>query len=243
MKKIALLIAIVFLAASCGSKDNTAKKSIPIDSTAKIVTVCDSASIDNPSIKNYKKSLAVWLEDSSLDWFLEKRQMAWREAIAWSKKIFPVDSNALIKCIGSEKRTIFLYIPNHFFKRTKNGNEFFTFYIANNSSDTVLVPRIDAVINNISSSVSFTSASGSVQQWLSFQQTSKIVECGNSFWTMKLPPKTVIESQIESDFLNLGDTAVNYRLELVLGNRKIISNPIKIHLMKQQVPYLGKSFQ
>lgn len=59
---------------------------------------------------------------------------------------------------------------------------------------------------------------------------------------MKVAPKTAIKSQIESGYLYLGDTAVNYRLELTLDKQKIVSNVIKINLMKKQLLYLGKLF-
>lgn len=206
------------------------------------VVTCDTFTIDKPKIKDYKKTLSVWLETTSLDWFLEKRQTAWREAKAWNINTLLVDRNSILKCLATEQKNLFLYIPNHFYDKAKNGNEYFQFFIVNNSKDTILIPRLDAVINNISSSISYISNVDTLQQWLSFQQTMKFVECGNSYWTMKLPPKTAIKSQIESDYLYLGDTTVNYRLELTLDKKKIVSNEIKISLMKKQLLYLGKPF-
>jgi hypothetical protein len=236
------LIFIVCIALTSCSGNDYQIKNIAIADTLPAVAICDSCAIDQPKIKDYRKELSVWLETSSLDWFLEKRQSAWREAKAWEINTILIDSNPILNCLSAKQKDIFLYIPNRFYEKAKNGNEYFQFFIVNNSKDSILIPRLDAVINNISSSISYTSNLDSLQKWLSFQETNKFVECGNSYWTMKLPPRTAIRSQIESGYLFLGDTAVNYRLELMLGKQKIISNSIKINLMKKQLPYLGKPF-
>ncbi len=242
MTRFFLLLFAAAILSACNSNDKTIIKSqVPV-STIDPVMTCDTFPVDKPEIRNAKKVLSVWLETASLDWFLDKRQMAWREAIAWSKQVFPVDSNPIIKCLCNEKKNIFLYIPNHFYQKEKNGNLYFQFFIVNNSADTILIPRIDATVDNISSAVSCINSNDTSRQWLLFQQTSKMVECGNSFWTMKLPPKTAIKTQIDSEYLNLGDTTFDYRLELTLGNQKITSNSVKINLMKKQVPFLGKPF-
>lgn len=241
MPRYFLIVIVIIALTACGNDKVNTKSSVPAD-TIKPVISCDTFAIDKPEIRDAKKVLSVWLETSSLDWFLDKRQMAWREAIAWSRKTFPTDSNAIIKCLCNEKKNVFLYIPHHFNYIEKTWNQYFQFFIVNNSTDTIPIPRFDATIDNIGSSVSSISKDSVSQQWLSFQQTSKLIECGNSFWTMKLPPHTAITSQIESDYLNLGDTSVYYRLELTLGKQKIISNSIKINLMKKQLPFLGKPF-
>ena len=240
------VIFIFFVFAACNNAENADKNStatntaVTINATPAVIN-CDTFRTDRQPVKDYKKALNVWLEDSSLDWFLEKRQSAWREAKAWHNKTFAVDSNAIVQCLCTTRKNVFLYIPNHFYIREKNGNEYFLFYIVNNSSDTVEIPCLDAIINNISSSVSYPSKNDTLQQWLVFQGTCAIVECGNSRWTRKLPPHTAIESEIESDYTGMGDTTVDYRLELRLGKQLIISNSIKINLMKKQLPYLGKS--
>jgi hypothetical protein len=241
LPRLFFILTILSTLTACTNNEPNPQSSAPAVTIKPIIT-CDTFAIDKPEIREAKKALSVWLEDCSLDWFLEKRQMAWREAIAWSRKIFPVDSNEIIKCLCNEKKNIFLYIPHHFYYKQKNGNRYFQFFIVNNSTDTIPIPRIDAVIDNVASSVSYIANDNTSQQWFSFQKTSKLVECGNSFWTMKLPPHTVIASQIESEYLNLGDTSVYYRLELTLGKEKIISNDIKINLMKKQMPFLGKPF-
>lgn len=197
--------------------------------------------MDQQPVKDYKKALKVWLEDSSLDWFLENRQSAWREAKAWHNKIVAIDSNSIIQCLCRTRKNVFMYIPNHFYESKKNGNEYFLFYIVNNSNDSVKIPCLDAIINNISSSVSYPAKSDTLPQWFVFQGTCALVECGNSYWARKLPPHTAIESEIESDYTGMGDTTVDYRLELRLGKELISSNSIKINLMKKQLLYLGKN--
>lgn len=234
------LAVFILLLSACGNhepqKNTPAHISLP-----KPLVVCDNDSLDIPPVNKHSITLSVWLEDSSLEWFLDKRQSAWREAKAWGKKIIPIDSNALLKCIAAERKDLFLHIPNHFYKKDKGGNEYFRFFIVNNSADSVSLPMIDAVIDNISSSVRIDK-NDSAGNWLSFQQTGKIVECGNSFHTVTLPPQTAVTAEIESQFLNLGDAGAGYRIELSLNSRKIVSNTIGIHLMPQQLPYLGKTF-
>lgn len=236
---------IIFI--SCNNSDtakinDTATDTIDANSLLPVIH-CDTASIDVQPVKDYKKALSVWLETTSLDWFLEKRQSVWREAKAWKNKVLPIDSNPILKCLCNDYELTFLYIPNHFYIKEKNGNEYYKFFIVNNSTDTINIPFLDAVVNNISSSISLHSNSDPLQQWVSFQQTDRLVDCGNSYWTMKLPPKQAIESHIESQYIGLGDTTVEYRLELNLDNRKIASNSIKINLMKKQLPYLGNKFE
>ncbi len=236
--KLILIIPITTVLATCNISDrsketgNTAvtKKDVPN------ICMCDSFQIDKPKIKDYKEAFKGLFEPNSPDWFLENNQSIWREAKAWHTSTFLVDSNPIIKCLSNNLKTVFLYIPNHFYSQKKNGNEYFRFYIVNNSSDTVQIPRLDNVVNNISSSIS----TGDSLKWLSFQYTDKIIDCGNSIWTMKLPPKMATLSEIESDRVNLGDTVVDYRLELTLGKQKIVSNSIKIYLLKKQLRYLDK---
>lgn len=241
---ITLFVATIFLC-NCENIESgkSLKKETVLENRISSSVICDTAEMDRQSVKDHNKALAVWLETTSLDWFLEKRQSAWREAVAWGKKILPIDSIPVIKCLSKGNDTCFLYIPNQYYIKRKNGNEFFRFFIVNNSNDSLTLPCIDATIDSISSSVSFISENNRPGPWLSFQETNyTMLWCGNSFWTMKLPPKTMIESEIESDYIGLGDTTVNYRLELCLDNRKLFSNSIKISLMKKQLPYLGKEF-
>lgn len=239
MKFILWLFAVVMLAA-CGNNNEPVKNSDPVAVT-KPVVICDTFPLDDPPVKKNSVVLNVWLETTSLDWFLEKRQSAWREAKTWCGKIIPIDSNTILKCVASERKELFLHIPNHFYKKAKTGSEYFQFFIVNNTADSVTLPLLDAVINNISSSVKNISKD-SAGNWLSFQQTSKMIGCGNSIRTMKLPPQTALAAEIESDFLNLGNEPLDYRIELTLGKQKIVSNTIGIHLMKKQLPFLGKDF-
>jgi hypothetical protein len=240
------LITLFVVAASTMSCHNADKNTNTITTEKKQadqpVINCDTFALDKPPIKDDKKALAVLLETSSLDWFLEKRQSMWREAIAWAspyEKKIPVDSNTLIECIGLNRNDVFIYIPHQFYLKEKKGNEYFRFFIVNNTDDTLAIPRIDAVIDSIRSSVS---ALTTPDNWISYQETSRLVECGNSFWTMKLAPHTAMESRLDSYYMNMGDTTFNYRIEMLLPGRKIVSNPIQINLMRKQVPYLGKSF-
>lgn len=243
MTRHATFIVTISLALTACSNQTADKSTTAVsDTTATIHTStvlnCDTFSLDKPKTKDYKKALKVWLEDCTLDWFLKYRQPVWGEAKAWHIKTFSIDSNSFVKCLTEGKKNIFLYIPNHFYIQEKNGNEYFQFFIVNNSADTIQIPRIDKVINNISSFIS----TGDTSKWISFQQTTMFVDCGNSYWTMKLAPKTAIESQIECDYLNLGDTTVDYRLELSLGKQTITSNRIKVNLMRKQLQFIGKNF-
>lgn len=198
-----LTILSLTVLSACNNSDTAKRNGKVTDTVASTniiqpIIICDTFQIDKPKMKDYKKAYYVFLETTSLDWFLEHRQSLWREAKAWHIKTSSVDSNSIIKCLCSKRQNIFLYIPNHFYNQEKNGNEYFRFYIVNNSSDTIQIPRLDNVINNISSSIS----TGDTLKWLSFQQTDKIIGCGNSIWTMKLPPKTATLSEIESDHIN-----------------------------------------
>lgn len=53
------------------------------------------------------------------------------------------------------EKYLFVYSKS-LYDREKNENVYFQFFIVNNSKDTILIQRLDAVINNISSSISYT---------------------------------------------------------------------------------------
>jgi hypothetical protein len=114
-------------------------------------------------------------------------------------------------------------------------------YIVNNAFDSLAMPCIDAVVDHISTSVAPVSSSLVPVQWLSYQVTTSIVECGNSFHIRKLPPRTALESNMDNEYTNMGDSIFQYRVELILNEQKIISNAVPIRFMKKQIPYLGKS--
>lgn len=239
-----LTIFILLALTACNNPDPSIKTSKYSDKVASTNIIkpnitCDTFQTDQPKIKDYKRAYKVFLETTSLDWFLENRKSLWREAKARHIKTFSVDSISIIKCLCTNSQNVFLYIPNKYYNQRKNGNEYFLFYIVNNSSDTIEIPYLDNIIDNISSSVS----TGDSLRWFLFQRTDQIIDCRNSLRTMKLPPKNVIQSEIESDLINVGDTTVDYRLELTLGKQKIVSNSIKINLLKKQLPYLDKKFE
>ena len=250
MRKVLHIITffVLTILTACSNSESGKKNCNVLNVTSsnvnkKTINSCDTFSMDKQPMKDYKESLSVWLETTTLEWFLQRRQSVWREAKVWINETCPIDNISIIKCLSNDTEKIFLYIPTHFYKKDKHGNEYFQFFIVNNSKDTIKIPCHDRIIDNISSSVSLTSNNVSVQQWLSFQKTDSFVECGNSIWTMKLAPKTVIISEIESQYIGLGDSTVNYRLEFTFEKRKVISNSIKINLMRKQLPYLGKTFE
>jgi hypothetical protein len=203
--------------------------------------ICDTAKKSVLPVKDYRKALKVWLEDSNLDWFLEYRQSAWRGSKVWIIKILPIDSNLLVKCKSAEKKAVCLYIPNHFAVNERNG-EYIRFFIINNSTDTLKIPALDATLDPVFSSVAFHPAGSDSLTWLAFQKRTGPVICGNSRHTLKLFPGKFLEAHIESDYLNMGTCAMDYRLELVIGKSRFVSNPISISLMEKQRPYLGKAF-
>lgn len=200
-KSFSILIPLIILL-SCANDDNINNKA-KTNITTKTTTICDTFPIDNPNVKDYKKALSIWLETTSLDWFLKNRQSVWREAKAWSINNISLNSNSNLKCLADKQNNLFLYIPNHFYALTKNGNEYFDFFIVNNTQDTLLLPMLDKVISNISSSISLPTNSDTLNQWFSFQKTHKNTACANSNLETKLPPQTAIKAQIESDYLNM----------------------------------------
>lgn len=240
---IIVLLSALLACNNSGTKSenvNVASISDTIYIHPKIVE-CDTFEVDLQPVKDYKKALSVWLKNTSVEWFLENRQAVWREAKAWNTRILTIDSTPTLQCLANISEPVFLYIPSQYYITEKNGNEYFRFFIANNSRDTISIPCLDAVVNNISTSISTPSDSDS-KQWLPFQQTDMLVMCGNSRWTMKLAPRNAVESRIESSYIGLGDTKVNYRLELTLDDETYISNSIDVYLMNKQLSYMGKSY-
>lgn len=213
--------------------------SIAHDTSTTVVDIapCDTFAMDRMRMKDPNSALGVWLETTSLSWFLENRQSTWREAKAWHVKTAPVDSNALASCLAKNRKDIFLYIPNHFHVRKRNGNEYIRLLIINNSNNTVPIPRIDSVIDSVTSSV----ALGDSATWRSFQATNGS-SCGNSYFRSLLPPHSLVEVEVECDYIGMGSSLVDYRLELTLAGRTLVSNTIQIPLMNAQLRYMGKPF-
>jgi len=210
------------------------------DSIAVVNSVpCDTMRRDSPVTKENSEVLRVWLDGSSLDWFLEKRQSAWREAKVWNKRVGLISENPLVRCVSENEEDLFLYIPHQYYISEYNG-DFFKFYLINMSSDTVKVPALDATIDRMSSSVSYPD---DPNNWLSFQIGDSFVECGNSIWELQLPPLHLIECELEANFIHLGNEELDFRIEFSAEDLSIVSNSIKIRLMKEQLPYLGRVFE
>jgi hypothetical protein len=150
LQRFFLSLLVIHSFTACNNDKTSNQSSFPADSE-KLISACDTFPPDTPEIRDPKKFLSSWLETTSLDWFLDKRQTVWREAITWGNKISPIDSNSIIKCLFTGKENISLYIPNHFYNKEKNGNRYSIFFIINNSPDTILIPHIDAMIENITS--------------------------------------------------------------------------------------------
>lgn len=202
--------------------------------------ICDTDSLDRPPVKNAYHALRVHLETVSMDWFIQHRQSMWRETDTWYKKTIAVDSSDLLKCLCSQhEKELFLYIPNRYYVKEKNRSDYFILYIINNSPDSVIIPHVDATINNIGSSVAVP---GDSLNWLYFQKHEHYSGCGNSHFTTKLAPGMAIETQVDAGYLNMGDMPLLYRVEFKYGDQLIVSNNIPITLMRAQKPYLGKKF-
>lgn len=237
------IVAVVISVVACTTPAQVPEKAVPTADTAvriRPAVECDTSAMDKQPRKAYKQALAEWLSTSSLDWSIRYRQTAWREAKAWNEGTFPIDSNAMLRCLSGREGPLFLYVPHHFYSRTPNGNEFYTFFIANNADDTLLIPCLDDVIANVSSYIADTTASDAATGWSLFQRTDGFVECGNSRWTLQLKPHTYIEAQLECYYIGLGDRPVDYRVAFTLDHRTILSNRIRIELMGQQLPYCGR---
>lgn len=229
---------IVFtLVISC--RNNSIKREqVPTEDS---IVICDIDSSEQPKVRNYKTALKYdILYERSLDWFLQHRQSSWRDATAWFERASNIDSSVLIRCISDQrkKEKIIVYIPNKYYTE-KEYNTDIRFYIINNSYDTLKVPRIDATVNFVNSSVS----SIYHEKWLGFQETTHFVECGNSYWTMQLNPRCFIECRIESNYINIGDTTLNYRIDFLSDSIVYHSNAIKINLMKNQLNYIGHTIE
>src|SRR5437868_2657814 len=241
-----LIILLVLVFASCSNKSGSNETAVSKPNTeqvAKPVFVCDTSASDKPFTKNYKKVLSVWLETTSLDWFLEKRQMAWREIISWPQQTPKSNDSMLIKCLLEQPQGAYLYIPHHHYYNVYNGNEYLYYYVVNNSADTIFIPRIENVVDSVYSLVSFMAPDQRSQPWVAFQKSVIPIECGNSkIYKSALPPKQVMRLYFDCQYMNLGDTTVNYKLGMSLPNQTIFSNTIRINLMKKQLPFLGKDF-
>lgn len=173
------------------------------------ISICDTFKIDRPMRRNYKKDLDFWLKEMTLNEFFIKEQENWRRAKVWAEQVVQIDTNFILKCVSNQNHTLMLYIPHQYYIKTTNGNRFYRFYIINNSEDTVTLSRADDTILNIHSYIAFKNTPN---KWLPFQTFEEYITCGNSDWTMNLPPRVAVEAQIETYYLNFGDSIVNYRL-------------------------------
>ena len=77
--------------------------------------LCDTMRRDSPVTKENSEVLRVWLDGSSLDWFLDKRQAAWREAKVWNNRVGLISENPLVQCVSGNEEDLFLYIPHQYY--------------------------------------------------------------------------------------------------------------------------------
>jgi len=236
--KLITFILLMTLFAAC--RNNGQKiPDIPTNGNVMPTTICDTGKVSILPVKDFRKELRIWTEGTGFEWFMKYRQSVLKDAKAWSgKELIDVDSNKLISCLVEGNEQVKIYIPNDFYSKDKIGNEYINFFFINNTKDTILLPMIDAVIRNLNTRVNLQNDSTKHLQWIQFQETAKFVECGNSYWTWKFPPKKFMKCQLDCQYLNLGDKKVPYTIALELGKDTIISNEIEVNVMPQQIRYI-----
>ena len=168
---------------NCSHQNNTLdKRKENAISEVESITNCDTSKMSILPIKDRRKELRIWTEDNSFEWFLKYRQSVLKDAICWRGKRFEsIDSNMTVKCISEKTDSMFIYIPNDFYKKIKTGIEKINFYIVNNSIDTIKTEMIDATFRHINTSVKLLNKQTNSLEWYKFQETTQFVACGNSF--------------------------------------------------------------
>lgn len=237
MKYLLYLTALPLLLSFTACRPVAARRGAPAP-----LESCDTASLQLLPLRNYKKVFYYWRQGGagSLDDFLRTEGDRWRAAKAWHDSTFPIAGHPLLQCLGSRQQGLFLYIPHRFLKSRNNDSDLrIAFYLVNNTDDTLRLPRLDATIDNISSSIA-----ADRKNWKGFQQTTPFVACGNSRWAQRLPPRWAVSAEIECDYLFVGDTLVEYRLELKLPRGQIlVSNAVRVPLLREQLAYAGREIE
>ena len=192
--------------------------------------------------------MAAWGQTDSLDkkkhrgeittkeWYDLKLKSEYisNESSGWVKFTDQVDINShLYKSLKSKSGLIF-YIPDNYQVIKKNGNRYIQAYLFNLTDTVVLVPRIDATIDNVESILFINS------KWIKVKENSGS-ECGNSDWTQKLDPNFYMSIQIDNHDISLGKIKIRQKVKLKLGGHTLESREVNAMLNDNQFKLLGQN--
>lgn len=156
----------------------------------------------------------------------------WRDINGWFKKAESIDYNSkLIKNLKT-KKGVFMHIPKDYQIVAENKGIYMEVYLFNFTKDTIRIPRIDATIGNLETKVEKD------EKWETLHTTFGS-SCGNSNWTMELPPNQYILFHSNTISHSKGDLEVEMKMQLKTKDLTIESNLIKIKTYKGLYERLG----
>ncbi|MFD1293840.1 hypothetical protein ACFQ5N_08340 [Lutibacter holmesii] len=156
----------------------------------------------------------------------------WRNINGWFKKTESIDYNSeLIKSLKT-KEGVFMHIPKDYQIVSENKGIYMEVYLFNFTNDTIKIPRIDATIGNLETKVEKD------KKWETLHTTFGS-SCGNSYWTMELPPNQYILFHSNTISHSKGDLEVEMKIQLKTKDLTIESNLIKIKTYKGLYERLG----
>lgn len=156
----------------------------------------------------------------------------WRDINGWFKKTESIDYNSkLIKNLKT-KKGVFMHIPKDYQIVAGNKGIYMEVYLFNFTKDTIKIPRIDATIGNLETKVEKD------KKWETLHKTFS-ASCGNSYWTMELPPNQYILFHSNTISYPNGDIEVEMKIQLETKYLIIESNLVKIKTYKGLYERLG----
>jgi hypothetical protein len=146
----------------------------------------------------------------------------WKE-----KEIYAISKQPVL---SRQPEGISVFIPDTARIIKPNGTAYILAYLLNNTKDTVKIDRADATIAEPETQI-FVEG-----EWKRFQ-VSIGSSCGNSYFSVPLPPKSYNILHIEQR--EVGNTATLYRVKIVIEGKTYFSNPATIYLTRAAIAKAG----
>ncbi len=141
-------------------------------------------------------------------------------------EFYKIDSNALLKQIRLEDLTAFI-ADSTTQSKYYNANLLIGYFV-NNSYDTLLIDRCDDAILKSETQIFIKN------KWVTFQLNLPS-DCGLSYFTTKLPPKSYYVLQIPDPTTSDGGIETKFRVKFTFDNKMFYTNSVIVKLSQERI--------
>ena len=125
---------------------------------------------------------------------------------------------------------ISINFPPEFFSEHE-GRPYAIGYLLNNTSQAVLLPMIDATVDNVKQYFFIDN------RWVLGKQMG-ISTCGNSYYKSKIDAKHKMRFEMSLDLMAYGELKVPYKIGILIDGVELFSNSIDVYLHPNQLETL-----